>query len=411
MSDPKFLSDDEIILSEFVDESQAALAGMDQLFVALEKAPSDSETVNAIFRPIHSLKANSAFLGLMDLKVLAHAAESVLDSIRKNEIAASSPIINLLLESVDALKAITSRIRNKQLELDPVKFKNLLERLAAAKSGQQPPPPVPVVETKVATPSHPESTAPGTRTMRVSLESLEALAQVTDDLARVQSELSALVQESTSEPTPNQIRAVNQQFDAAATRLRQGLAAIRKVPLQELFQKIPRMVRDTAASCNKQVTVRLAGEQILVSRELVQLMDSPMVHIIRNSVDHGAELPEDRVQAGKPAECTIAIQAYELPGELILKISDDGRGLDLKALLLKALKTGAVKTGQKLTQEEMTNLIFLPGLSTAKQVTDVSGRGIGMDVVRDSIQKLGGKIEVSFKPGQGTDFMLYLPNP
>ena len=422
MADPTFLSDDEIILAEFVDESQTALAGMDQLFVTLEQAPADVKTVNAIFRPIHSLKANSAFLGLMHLKALAHASESLLDGIRKQELQADRGMIDLLLKSVDELKAITGRIRQKQPELlDPAAFQDLLARLVAAKNGQVLAPavqataaPVPAEAVPVpseAAPAHPE--AGGARTMRVGVDSIDALSLVTDELIHVQTELNSLTQGATEATGPLQerLQAVNQQFDQVLARIRQGLSAIRKVPLQELFQKIPRVVRDTAASCHKQAAVRMTGGNILVSRELVQLMDAPLVHILRNSVDHGAEAPEDRSKAGKPAECAITIQAHELPGELIITIADDGRGIDFKALLLKALKMGGVKAGQKLTPEDMTNLIFLPGLSTAKEVTDVSGRGIGMDVVRDAIQKLGGKVEVTSKPGLGTSFMIYLPNP
>ena len=421
MAEPTFLSDDEIILAEFVDESEAALAGMDQLFVSLEQAPADVNTVNAIFRPIHSLKANSAFLGLMHLKALAHAAESLLDGIRKQELQADRAMIDLLLKSVDELKAITGRIRNQQQEvLDPTAFQDLLARLVAARNGQVLAPAVQAAAVPAEAAPVPSEAAPvqseaasGARTLRVAVDSIDALSLVTDELIHVQTELNSLAQSVTDAagPLQNRLQAVNQQFDDVLARIRQGLSAIRKVPLQELFQKIPRVVRDTAASCHKQATARMTGGNILVSRELVQLMDAPLVHMLRNSVDHGAELPDERIKAGKPAECTVSIQAHELPGELVITIADDGRGIDFKALLLKALKMGGVKAGQKLTPEDMTNLIFLPGLSTAKQVTDVSGRGIGMDVVREAIQKLGGKVEVTSKPGLGTSFMICLPNP
>ena len=330
-------------------------------------------------------------------------------------------MITLLLESVDELKAITGRIRSKQQEVENhAAFKQLLERLTAARSGQVPAPPAPADSAAAPAPAEaapaaqPEAAA-GSRTIRIAVDSIESLSRVTDDLARVQEELNSVLQGSGEAGAEGllgeRVRSINQQFDDALSRIRQGLTSIRKVPLQELLQKIPRVVRDTAANCNKQVAPRITGANILVTRELVQLMDAPLVHLIRNSVDHGAEPSDERVKAGKPPECTLSIQANELPGELILKITDDGRGLDHKALLLKALKTGAVKPGQKLTQEDMNNLIFLPGLSTARQVTDVSGRGMGMDIVRDAIQKLGGKIEVSSKPGAGTEFMIYIPNP
>ncbi len=417
MPETSFLSDDEIILAEFVDESSSSLATLDTLFVELEKAPSDDKIINAIFRPIHSLKANSAFLGLMSLKNLSHTMESLLDGMRKKELAASKPLISALLQGVDELKAITERVRNKQGEVaDAARFRSLMDRLTAVKTGQPLPEAAPEAAAEAkTTPGSDGSPAEAAKMVRVPTVALDTLDVVIGELSAIHAEVGGLVSSCAAAPLSEfgrRIAVIHARLDKSLGQFKVSIGAIRKEPLQNLLQKAPRIVRDLVTTNGKKVSLSIRGGQVLAGRQVIQALDAPLVHIIRNAVDHGAEPPDERVKAGKPAECALAIQVNELPGELIIKISDDGKGIDFRALLMKAIKMGVFKPeDQQPTPTDIANLIFLPGLSTAKQVTDISGRGFGMDIVKESIQKLGGKIEVFSKPGKGTDFLIVVPNP
>jgi len=419
MSESDFLSDDEAILAEFIDESESSLAAMDTLFVDLEKAPANTEIVDAIFRPIHSLKANSAFLGLLRLKELAQNMETLLDAVRQKKKTVTREIIDLLLAGVDELRAIVGRIKAKAPEVENGEsFRALVDRLAAfIDTGHKSSPPL-GQEGRGKTPDG-VTVAPSVDTtagvpVRVQSSLLDALVSRTDRIGGIVDSLEQSVNRSNVLP-PNDkqtdVTVVVGQLVVAMADVKDAVGKIHKVPLSDLFQKIPRIVRSLCVECRKEVTVTLRGGGILVTRQILQGLDAPLTHMVRNAVDHGAESPDERRRMGKPRECRLVIQAHELQGELILKVSDDGAGIDGRALLAKALREGVISPNQKVTPQDVANLIFLPGVSLAKKITDTSGRGVGMDVVKSNMKQLGGTVEVQCAEGKGTDFIIRIPNP
>jgi two-component system chemotaxis sensor kinase CheA len=420
MSESDLLSDDEVILAEFIDESESALAATDPLFVQLERAPSNTETINAIFRPIHSLKANSAFLGLLKLKEIAHVLETMLDALRKKEVPVTREGIDLLLAGIDEMRSMVGRVKAKAPEVENLdRFRALVARIAGFRNPQ------PAAATPAAAElarggavaaKAPDSAAPapapdvaGAASLRVQAALLDALVARAGKAGEIADGLKQMLKAAPG--TQADITRAIEELGLAMAGIRESIGRMHKAPLNELFQKVPRVVRTLCTECGKDVAVVLKGGEILVSRQILQGFDAPLIHMVRNSVDHGAEPPEDRRRAGKPAECRLLIQAFDLQGDLIVKISDDGRGIDFKALLLKALREGVIQPNQKVTPQEVTNLIFRSGLSTASKITDISGRGVGMDVVKRSIEQLGGTIEVQSVQGKGTDMIIRIPNP
>jgi two-component system chemotaxis sensor kinase CheA len=265
----------------------------------------------------------------------------------------------------------------------------------------------------VAAPAVPAADAAVAATLRVQATLLDALVARAGKAGEIADGLKQMLK---AVPVPaadthSDIARAVEQLGLAMAEINESIGRIHKAPLNELFQKVPRMVRTLCMECRKEVAVVLRGGDIQVSRQILQGLDAPLIHMIRNTVDHGAEPPEERQRAGKPAECRLLIQAFDLQGDLVVKISDDGRGIDCKALLLKALREGVIAPTQKVTLQEVLNLIFRSGLSTAAKITDISGRGVGMDVVKRSIEQLGGTIEVQSAQGKGTDMIIRIPNP
>lgn len=390
--------------AEFIDESEQALSDLDALFLKIEKNPLDLDSINAIFRTIHSIKGNAASLGLLKTKQLAHHSETILDAIRNRQFQPTVQTINTLLEVVDELKAIMVRLRRKQKEVEnPEQFQALMQKVIMVTQGMS----VPVSETSnpsglaaslpAKTPDVEENTLH--RMVRINETALDELSMLVDDLLKLHSDAIG-----TSSPSENK----NLEL---LTRLHNGFMVLRKLPIQTLFQKMPRMIRDICTATGKKASLTITGGSISISRGIIQALDSPLMHILLNAVDHGAETPEERVKLGKKPECDIRIEAIQLPGEIALRISDDGRGIDSKALLAKALKRGIISPGQNITPQDAINLIFVPGLSSADKVTEISGRGVGMDIVKRNLELIGGKIEISSKPGHGTQFIIIVPNP
>ena len=196
------------------------------------------------------------------------------------------------------------------------------------------------------------------------------------------------------------------------TRLQNRIMALRKLPIQTVFRKAPRIVRDACATTGKKVSLEMTGGSISVSRGILQALDEVLMHILRNAVAHGAETSKEREILGKTPECNIRIEAIEMPGgEIAMRINDDGRGIDFNALQAKAINNGIIPPGQNLSPQDLTNLLFLPGLSSADKVTETAGRGMGMDIVKRHLEAIGGRIEISSSPGQGTQFLILVSNP
>jgi len=442
------------ILTGFVFESIENLETVEVSLINLEQDPKDDESINAIFRSFHTIKGVSSFIGLMRINKLAHRAENLLDKVRDGEIAVQENVIDIILETVDLLKrliegvqngmengttldiglgiaALVERIDAIQEQADQIGDKPVGEILVdrgvvssdevaqgLARQKQTPDKKLGqiLVEEKRAAPKQVVSALRdqkkfGARhvdlTVKVDTQKLDNLVDLTGELVIAQ---SMLRQHEVVLSASDQRLAHNLgQLTQITSSLQTTAMSMRMVPIKSTFQKMLRLVRDLAKNSNKEVQLHMSGEDTEIDRNVVDELYEPMVHMIRNSVDHGIEAPDQREAAGKPRKGEIFLHAYHQGGNIIVEITDDGRGLNRDRIIEKAKSNHLIEDETKLTDAEIYNLIFRPGFSTAKEVTDISGRGVGMDVVKKAIEKLRGRVEINSRPGEGSTFIISLP--
>lgn len=577
---------DPDILQEFVDESLDSLEDLPQLFIKLEKNPDSKDIVNAIFRPVHSIKGNSAFFGLLKLKKLTHELETTLDKCRKEELVANKEIINILLKGLDKVSDIFTRVRNRESEIGDEKSYNallseiknvysqtaqnpnqnsshadinndlLLEKLTKVKnatvlSGTHeqillqevidllssavsteesfkedelsiyekiltflekdieetlpdsevdkfeemlielktqlittdqlelfntiyddfktfsetvgfdslladllkekllkigsdtlqsepltqeepeeqleifetafPEKDVKQVETKVEASKNSEteksddtsaSKDVAAKTMRVPENTIDEFLNFVGELVvvremydhlRLHYEDQGVANELTSE-----LRRNTDTFRQVSGELERTCMNIRKQPIKQILRKLPRIVRDVAGTTGKEIDVEIFGDETQVDKSLVGIIEDPLVHMIRNAADHGIEIPEERVKAGKSKSGKIVLTVTEDEESLYVSIKDDGKGLNYPTLLEKGIKMGLFHEGQNPSQSEIAQVIFMSGVSTAKEITDISGRGVGMDVVKRYIENAGGSVTITSETGKGSEFNITL---
>lgn len=396
------------LLLGFLDESMEGLALVESLFVRLETEPGDMDNINAIFRPVHSLKGNSAYFGLMKVKELSHKMETVLDALRKNTLQVSGAVIDALLPGVDLLKAMLARVREGGSECAaPEELAAAIAALDNALSGKSAAPVVqaPVKQKDAATEPQKE------RTMRVSEGSIDSFLGHVGDLVVVEEMFAYLWKklQVRNDDITKEFRQILHTFSALSNNLRTDILAIRKVEAATLLQKAPRVIRDIAAHSGKNITVTCRGDGLKIDKSYIDLLDAPLLHMARNAADHGIETPEKRAAAGKPKEGNICIELEEKENVLELSIRDDGNGLNYEAISRKAAALGLIAPGDALTDEMVTDLIFASGVSTAETVSDISGRGVGMDVVKRAVESAKGKITIVSVKGKGCTFSVSLP--
>jgi two-component system chemotaxis sensor kinase CheA len=445
------LADDSELLREFHSESLELLQAIEQGVLLLEENPTEAGTINSIFRAFHTFKGSAGLLHLDALRDLAHDLESLLDAARRSELNITSVIIDLILAGGDALKQFTNEIGAQLQGVKPgdpivVPTRPLRQRVRAALNGN----PLPVTspgqsatpvsptpkepELKVSENGAQEAATPGSGTavppataaapvnvrsespakaesatgfVKLDTRKLDSLVDLVGELVIAQ---SMVVQDPDVQRLASRhLARCLRQLGRITTELQRTAMSLRMVPIHRTFQKMTRLVRDLAAQQEKQVQLVVEGEETELDRNIVEELSDPLVHMIRNSVDHGIELPAERVARGKPTLGTIRLSASHQRGGIVIAIRDDGKGLDRDRILAKARERGLIKPDATLTEEETFALIFAPGFSTAEKVTDVSGRGVGMDVVRRNIEKLRGKVEIQSVAGQGTTFTIVLP--
>lgn len=449
--------DDLELLNEFCNEGRDLLSQVEQGILVLEEQPDHRDTLNQVFRAFHTFKGGAGFLGLDPIKDLAHILESLLDAARRNTLPIDSHVINLILAGGDILRQFVDGIEQTIRSTDnstPIRVPtlDLIARVKATLTGQPegpstepqapvlplaPPPSAPsVIETPTpsvtaataAISSTPTPTPPAPPTsptintpssgpkvsaeglsnfVKIDTQKLDALIDLVGELVIAKSmvlEHPLLTQERTGD-LPRHLR----QLARISSDLQRNAMSLRMVPIRTTFQKMNRLVRDLASSQNKQVSLVLKGEDTELDRNIVEALAEPLIHMLRNSIDHGLEQPEERINLGKPAQGTIEVEASHQGGGILIRIDDDGRGIDPDKVLAKAREKGLVDAEFHGSQNEILGLIFQPGFSTAETVTDVSGRGVGMDVVRGSINRLRGRIDVESTVGVGTSFRIYLP--
>jgi two-component system chemotaxis sensor kinase CheA len=578
---------DDSLVQEFIDESLDMLTSLDSRFIELEERPGELEIIEAIFRPVHSIKGNSGFFGFVHVKHLAHELETLLDLMRKNKLSVSSDVINILLDGMDSLRSMLARVKQGEGELPggDESVQAIIDRAKAAASGDDPQASwkqvadaldklspqladlddsivqsfaslsallaklnpnkltlsskaggdaaghngrqklldlVELLKTKpdddariaefqdllhkshtdtddanaravidelletlevfvgtigldelalavleeklntidqAAIPSHdapsPQAKAPGEeqaqaqavakqpekttgkteqepsesaekkpagksnkshdthKTMRVSeayidkfLEYVGELIVVGDMYSNVYNQM---ILSQAERKLINTLKRTNETFNSLSQQLQNSIMSIRCVPVGTLLQKVPRLVRDVARMSNKQIEVTVTGDKVEMDKSLVDLLDAPLVHMVRNAADHGIEKPEARIAAGKPEQGHISVDITESDSRIMLAITDDGGGIRLDKIKAKAESLGLIAPGADLSEQALINCLFASGVSTAEQITDVSGRGVGMDVVKRMIDEAGGSISIQTKLGQGTTFSVELP--
>lgn len=445
-----FLQDLDL-LSGFISEAFEHLETIEVNVLDLEQNPDDEEIINNIFRPFHTIKGVSGFLNLKTINSLAHSTENLLDDVRSGKLPMNNDIVDLVLSVGDSLRTMIQNLSDvveKGPEvLQQYDISDFLARTQALRSGESAPaskpeqeappeeesiPETEAVETEASpeTQDEPQPTAikekpapaktkpaPGqkSRPRKAGVEaSIKVAVGKLDDLVNAVGELvimQAMVRHnpqitSISDPKLNKDFS---QLSRITTELQKTAMSMRMVPIRQTFQKMTRLVRDLSKKTGKVVDLVMEGEETEIDRNMVDSIYDPLVHMMRNSVDHGVQTPTEREKAGKPKAGMVKLSAYQKGGNIVIEIEDDGSGVNTEKIRQKAIERGLIHENDNLTDHEINNLIFLPGFSTADKITDVSGRGVGMDVVKKGVEKLRGKVELISTPGEGSQFIIRLP--
>jgi len=406
----------EEIIENFVVETNEILENLSTQLLHLEKNPDNLEIINCVFRGFHSIKGNCGFIGFKELEALSHAIEDILNKIRNGQLQLTSEMIDLFLSSLDVIQKMLIEYKNKQPISDDWKgiVRNCEEILESSDSSPE--------VRKISPPSRKDApqSAPHCPqlvddTIRVHVQRLDRLMNLVGELVLVRNRMNQLLWESEDFEKSlihlEELRNVGDQFNFLITEIQNTVMQTRLVPIGRIFNKFPRMVRDLARSAGKKIKVIIEGESTEVDKSVIEVIGDPLMHILRNAVDHGIETPEERAAAGKPPEGTIWLSARHEGNNIVITCRDDGKGIDAESILKAALDKKIItnEQAQSLRKPDILNLIFLPGFSTAAQVTAISGRGVGLDVVKSNITRLNGFIELDSEKGKGTTFTLRFP--
>jgi two-component system, chemotaxis family, sensor kinase CheA len=446
--------ENRIYIEVFIEESNENLSDIENELIAIERSGADinENRVNKVFRAAHTIKGSAGFFDLTNIKELAHKTESVLDLIRSRKIVPMPDVVNILLLSFDRLKEMINayetsndadisdllstletiitksadkkkqkaddlpaqdfkpaeKEEHTQPETEPAESKHDHEETPALKdAGIEQVPDVPAqsgIYEKVAEESsedHAETT------LRVQVDLLENLMNLAGELVLGRNQLLEAIKTGDS----RSIGISGQKINLVTSELQETIMLTRMQPIRNVFNRFPRVVRDLARKMNKEVKLVVAGKEVELDKTIIEGLADPLTHMVRNAVDHGIEDPSERIHQGKIASGSISLKAYHEAGHVIIEVSDDGKGIDTEGLSAKAVSMGTITQEQTklLSEKEKLNLMFLPGLTTSKTVTDLSGRGVGMDVVKNGIDRLGGKIDIISQPGKGSVFRIKLP--
>jgi two-component system, chemotaxis family, sensor kinase CheA len=414
------------MLKEFLAESAEQIEAASAQVVEFERNPADAALIASIFRLVHTIKGTCGFLGLNRLQKLTHAAESLIGQLREGA-KATPDVVSAILAAVDRVKLMLAELEEagQEVEGDDSDLIKLLERhvalcqgaatddvaaeeVAAPEEIQTAPAPEKTTVAEAHEPAAGEATQ-GKRaeTIRINLNTLERIMQLVSELVLTRNQLIELTRHKDHES----LKAPLQRLSTMTSDLQDAVMRARMQPVERVFANLPRMIRDLANDLNKKINLVTEGADTELDRQLIDLIRDPLTHLVRNCADHGIESPEERLRVGKPATGTVRVAAAHEAGQITIEISDDGRGLNFVKIKEKALARG-LTTPQQLelmSEEEISRFIFAPGFSTADRVTNVSGRGVGMDVVRENIQAIGGSCALTSKPGQGSRFTLKIP--
>ncbi|MBH1998210.1 MAG: chemotaxis protein CheW [Sphingomonadaceae bacterium] len=390
------------LLQEFISETQETLEALAGEVVAWEADPSDSDRLDAIFRFFHTVKGSCGFLNLPRFERLSHAAEDVLAEIRAGNRLADPATVSAVLGLMDRIGELAEAVA-VGAALPSENDDYLIAALVARPEANAIHP-----ETAAAPVAARQAAQAGPRTIRLPLSLIDQLMNGVSDMVLARNELSRKLRERTADP---ELDNVFERLSTCVADMRDVISKTRMQRVDRLFAAIPRMVRDLGRELGKQIDLNLEGGDVEMDREMVEMVVDPLTHIVRNSIDHGIETPEQRRAAGKPESGKLRLEARQSGNQIVIAISDDGAGIDTARLVDKAVAAGRLTpdAAARMSEEDRLNLIFHPGLSTAAQVTAISGRGVGMDVVRANVERIGGVIALDNHPGQGLCITLRVP--
>lgn len=381
------------LLQEFIAETRETLEALSGEIIAWEASPHDRERLDAIFRFVHTVKGSCGFLDLPRLARLSHAAEDVLADVRAGERVPDRGLVNAVLGVVDRIGEIVEAI-DAGAALDDTGEDLLIAALAGG-------------AVEVAQPAAPTVQRTQSRSVRLNVDLLDRMMSGMSDMVLARNELSRRLRSAEVDP---QVEAALERMSATVADLRDTVTRTRMQKIDALFSALPRMVRDTAAGLGKSVLLQIEGAEVELDREMIEVLRDPLVHIIRNSIDHGIEHPADRRAAGKRETGRLTVSARQSGNQIIVEVSDDGRGIDVDRVIRKLADAGRDERELRaLGERAKLDLVFEAGLSTKDEVTEISGRGVGMDVVRAAIEQIGGRVELHNDPGRGLRILIHVP--
>lgn len=442
-------------IATFFDEAQEHLESIEERAMAMGSGRADPEVLNAMFRAAHSIKGGSGTFGFAQLTDATHELETLLDNLRRGQGLVDENVVRLLLDACDVFKGHLARLkggdRGHDGTMDAIRAHLVGFRATQASGGAAPrvAPAKPEAEDFFASPAPPPpasggsayglfdeepapaakpaaekyglfEAAPGTEpaeqnrrrgdasSIRVSVEKIDRIVNLVGELVIAQAMMQQAVGVRQEQHEDEHLAHSLATLDRNTRDLQQAVMSIRMLPMEFVFSRFPRLVYDVSSKLGKRVHLRTLGHETELDKELIELLVDPLTHVVRNAIDHGIEPPEERVRAGKPETGTVGLRATHRGGSVILEVTDDGRGLDRGRILAKARELG-LPLDENASDEALYAVIFEPGFSTAREVTAVSGRGVGMDVVRRNITSLGGTVNVASKRGQGTTITLQVP--
>jgi two-component system, chemotaxis family, sensor kinase CheA len=425
------------LLREFLTETNESLERVDAELVRFEREPNNAQILGNIFRLVHTIKGTCGFLALPRLEALAHAAETLMGKFRDG-MPVTAEAVTLVLVTIDRIKLILEEIENRESEPEG-RDADLIDRLArmaqdsvskgsiaqekqadalsvapepAAPSAldEAAEPPAPGEAAEQALPHSPEEDRGdriASHSIRVNVATLDYLMTTVSELVLTRNQLLELVRRHAD----SDFKVPLQRLSNVTAELQEGVMKTRMQPIGNAWQKLPRVVRDLCAELHKDIELRMHGAETELDRQVLELVKDPLTHLVRNCADHGIESAGERIAAGKPAKGTIRLSACHQGGHVIIEIADDGRGLDIARIRAKAVEKGLASEAEVAARSdaEVCNFIFAPGFSTAPRVTNISGRGVGMDVVRSNIEQIGGTVDLESAAGAGTKFTIKIP--
>ncbi|HEX8389092.1 MAG TPA: chemotaxis protein CheW [Sphingomonas sp.] len=382
------------LLLEFIAETRETLETLSGEIVAWEASPSDRARLDAIFRFVHTVKGSCGFLDLPRLARLSHAAEDVLAAVRDGKRAPDTQLVNAVLAIVDRIGELVEAI-DAGHALDDSSEDLLVAALAedAKPAGQA---------------SSPANLRAPTRSVRLNVDLLDRMMSGMSDMVLARNELARRLRDGDADP---RAEAALERLSATVAEMRDTVTRTRMQRIEALFSALPRMVRDTASSLGKAVTLQIEGSDVELDREMIEMMRDPLVHIVRNAIDHGVETPAVRRAGGKRETGRLIVCARQSGNRIIVEVSDDGAGIDTQRLVAKAAANGAHDAAAltAMSEQSKVDLIFAPGLSSRETVSDISGRGVGMDVVRANVEQIGGRVSLVNRPGKGLSVVMEVP--